>query len=66
MGATKNEHGEVVEIPEYIRLHPELPEQTKSNMMRQYNAAKASYGSEGSGRLTIQALASQRISDWLP
>ena len=43
MGATKNEHGEVVEIPEYIRLHPELPEQTKSNMMRQYNAAKASY-----------------------
>lgn len=43
MGATKNEHGEVVEIPEYIQLHPELPEQTKSNMMRQYNAAKASY-----------------------
>ena len=43
MGATKNEKGEVVEIPEYIRLHPELPEQTKSNMMRQYNAAKASY-----------------------
>lgn len=43
MGATKNEHGEVVEIPEYIRLHPELPEQTKSSMMRQYHAAKASY-----------------------
>ena len=43
MGATKNEKGEVVDIPEYIRLHPELPEQTKSNMMRQYNAAKASY-----------------------
>ena len=42
-GATKNERGEVVEIPEYIRLHPELPEQTKANMMRRYHAAKASY-----------------------
>ena len=43
MGATKNEKGEVVEIPEYIKLHPELPEQTKINMMQQYRAAKASY-----------------------
>lgn len=66
MGATKNEHGEVVEIPEYIRLHPELPEQTKSNMMRQYNAAKASYEAKLRTAYYTSPQASQRISDWLP
>lgn len=43
MGATKNEWKEVVEIPEYIQKHPELPEETKANMMREYNRAKSAY-----------------------
>lgn len=43
MGATKDEQGNPVEIPEYIALHPELPEETKKKMMQAYNEAKSSY-----------------------
>lgn len=43
MGATKDEHGEPVEIPDYIARHPELPEDTKARMMDAYDQAKASY-----------------------
>ena len=43
MGATKDSSGDPVEIPEYIALHPELPEETKANMMQNYYSAKASY-----------------------
>ena len=42
MGATKV--GEtVVEIPDYIAMHPELSEETKNRMMREYNRAKSEY-----------------------
>lgn len=43
MGATKDENGEPVEIPDYIAKHPELTEDTKARMMDAYNQAKASY-----------------------
>lgn len=43
MGATKDEHGEPVEIPDYIAKHPELPEDTKARMMDAYTQAKVSY-----------------------
>lgn len=43
MGATKDEHGEPVEIPDYIAKHPELSEDTKARMMDAYAQAKASY-----------------------
>lgn len=43
MGATKDNFGVPVDIPEYIKLHPELPEETKVNMLNGYTAAKASY-----------------------
>lgn len=33
MGATKDSSGDPVEIPEYIALHPELPEETKANSL---------------------------------
>lgn len=42
MGATK-ENDIVVEIPEYIAKHPELPDDTKDRMMREYNRAKKAY-----------------------
>lgn len=42
MGATK-EGENVVEIPDYISKHPELPEETKDRMMREYNRAKKAY-----------------------
>lgn len=38
-----NESINVTEIPEYIEKHPELPEETKKNMMDAYNTAKSSY-----------------------
>ncbi|MCM1330773.1 MAG: hypothetical protein NC253_15235 [Ruminococcus sp.] len=31
------------QIPEYIKNHPELPEETKKNMMDAYNTAKSAY-----------------------
>lgn len=43
MGATKDEMGNPVDIPDYIALHPELPEETKKNMMREYEKAKKAY-----------------------
>lgn len=43
MGATKDENGEPLEIPDYIAKHPELPEDTKARMMDAYAQAKASY-----------------------
>jgi len=43
MGSTKDKDGNPVDIPDYIALHPELPEETKANMMKSYNEAKASY-----------------------
>lgn len=43
MGATKDEHGEPLEIPDYIKKHPELPEDTKARMMDAYAQGKASY-----------------------
>lgn len=42
MGATK-ENEDVVEIPDYISKHPELPEETKNRMMCEYNRAKKAY-----------------------
>lgn len=43
MGATKDADGNPVDIPDYIALHPELPEETKKNMMREYEKAKKAY-----------------------
>ena len=42
MGATK-ENEDVVEIPDYISKHPELPEETKNRMMCEYNRATKAY-----------------------
>ena len=42
MGATKI-NCRVVEIPEYIEKHPELPEDVKIRMMDKYNKIKKSY-----------------------
>lgn len=42
MGSTKV-NGEVVEIPEYIQKHPELPDKTKQKMMSEYTRAKKNY-----------------------
>ncbi len=38
-----NESINTTEIPEYIEKHPDLPEETKKNMMDAYNTAKSSY-----------------------
>lgn len=38
-----NKSMNTMEIPEYIEKHPELPEETKKNMMDAYNIAKSSY-----------------------
>ena len=37
------EGNEIVEIPEYIDLHPELPQETKDRMMNEYTKAKEIY-----------------------
>lgn len=42
-GAPDNE---IVEIPEYIERHPELPQETKDRMMSEYNKAHAVYESK--------------------
>lgn len=43
MGATKDADGIPVDIPEYIKRNPELPEEEKNKMMDVYNQAKDSY-----------------------
>ena len=42
MGATKV-GDTVVEIPDYIAMHPDLSEETKNRMMCEYNRAKSAY-----------------------
>lgn len=42
MGATKI-NGEVVEIPEYLKKHPELPNEIKKIMLDKYTYAKKNY-----------------------
>lgn len=41
--STLNSSMKDMDIPEYIKKHPEMPEEQKQRMMREYNRAKKSY-----------------------